>query len=130
MFVYVLTTVTICFALFSPVGSAQTPPESKSPNNNENGPKGKAKPPSCFYTPAPPGTNAARAAHFMGTVDAEATITVDGKVENINIAKSPGLGLDESIVQTLKTWKCKPAIGPDGKPIHVTLSFHFNFHMN
>jgi TonB family protein len=70
------------------------------------------------------------AAQFRGTVHAEATITEAGKVEDIKIAKSPGLGLDESIVQTLKTWKCKPATGSDGKPISAVVTYNFNFHVN
>jgi TonB family protein len=66
-------------------------------------------------------------ANFIGTVHGEATFTVEGKIENIRILKSPGLGLDESIVQTLKKWKCRPGTGPDGKPIQVTVPFSFKF---
>jgi protein TonB len=79
--------------------------------------------------PAPPGTNAARAARFQGTIQAEGTVTVDGRVEHIKIVKAAGLGLDESVMQTMKTWKCKPAVGKDGKPIAVTVPFQFNFRL-
>jgi outer membrane biosynthesis protein TonB len=39
------------------------------------------------------------------------------------------LGLDESIVKTLKKWKCKPAIGLGGKPVAVLVPFEFHFHL-
>lgn len=64
---------------------------------------------------------------FQGTVHVEVTITAEGKIENIQIPKSPGYGLDEAIVQTVKTWKCKPAIGPSGKPTPVTAPFDIKF---
>src|SRR6202011_5148988 len=76
---------------------------------------------SCYYAPVPVGTVEAMKAHFIGTVRIEATVTVEGKLENFRVLKSPGLGLDESIVQTLKKWKCRPATGPDGKPMETTV---------
>src|SRR5260370_41506901 len=95
--------------------SPQNPPTSNSPNANDGdnkAEKSKSPLPSCYYAPLPPHTVEAMKAKFIGTVRVEATFTVEGKIENIRILKSPGLGLDESIVQTLKKWKCRPAVGP------------------
>jgi len=87
----------------------------------------KVSPPACFYQPNPPLTEEAKAAKFVGTVDIEVTVTVDGAIESIKILKSPGLGLDESINRTVKQWRCKPAIGLNGRPISFTAPFHISF---
>jgi TonB family protein len=90
--------------------------------------EGTGSPALCFYMPSPPYTQEARAAKFEGSVQVEGTVTVDGRIENIRIVKSPGLGLDEPIVQTMRTWRCKAASGPSGEPIPVTMSFQVGFH--
>jgi TonB family protein len=76
--------------------------------------------------PAPPYTKEARDAKFQGTVGAEAIITVDRRVTNIRVVKSPGLGIDESAMKTLNTWKCKPVIH-DGKPVPAKVLFEIAF---
>jgi TonB family protein len=50
----------------------------------------------------------ARKAGFEGTVRVNATMTADGTLTNLTIVKSPGLGLDDSVLKTLKKWKCTP----------------------
>lgn len=115
------------------------PAPSKSPDEKAVSPRasdkilpaageGTGSPPSCFYMPNPPYTEEARAAKFQGTVQVEGTVTVDGRIVNIKIVKSPGLGLDESIVQTMKSWRCKAATGPNGEPIPATVPFQVGFH--
>ena len=85
--------------------------------------------PSCYYTPNPPYSDEARKAKYSGVVLVEATVTEEGKVTNPRVIKSPGLGLDESTVKTLRTWRCKPVIGPNGKPIPVSLPFEVTFRL-
>jgi outer membrane biosynthesis protein TonB len=46
----------------------------------------------------------------------EGTISADGKIENIRILKSQGLDMDESVIKTLKEWKCGSVMGPNSKP--------------
>jgi TonB family protein len=89
--------------------------------------KSEITPPACFYTPHPPYSEEARAVSFHGHVTVEGTVTLEGKIENIRIEKSPGLGLDESILNTLKEWKCKAAFWPNGRPVAYTLPFDINF---
>src|SRR6202040_564646 len=60
--------------------------------------------PSCFYMPGPPYSDDARKAKYSGTVLVEAVVTVDGKLTNPRVIKSPGLGLDETTVNTLRPW--------------------------
>jgi periplasmic protein TonB len=83
--------------------------------------------PSCYYMPNPPYTKEARAAKFQGIVRVEGTVMLDGKIRNLRILKTPGLGLDEPVQKTLMKWKCRPAIGPDGKPVPTTVTFEVNF---
>ena len=82
--------------------------------------------PSCFYTPNPPITEGGTTSDFDGTVKAEAKVTVEGTIENIKILKSPSPSLNESVIETLKTWKCKPATLPGGEPIPITVIFEIN----
>lgn len=85
--------------------------------------------PSCFYMPNPPYSEEARKAKYSGTVMVEAVVNLDGKLSNLRVIKSPGLGLDDNTIQTLKTWRCKPAIGPNGRPVPVIVPFEVNFRL-
>ena len=85
--------------------------------------------PSCFYMPNPPYSEEARKAKYSGTVLVEAVVTVDGRVVNPRVIKSPGLGLDDSTVNTMRTWRCKPASGPNGKPVPVQVPFEVTFRL-
>ena len=85
--------------------------------------------PACFYMPNPPYSEEARKAKYSGTVLVEAIVQLDGKLTNLRVLKSPGLGLDDNTIQTLKTWRCKPAIGPNGRPVPVIVPFEVNFRL-
>lgn len=85
--------------------------------------------PGCFYMPNPPYTKEARKAKFSGSILVEGIVGLDGKITDIRVLKSPGLGLDEQVIKTLKTWKCKPAIGPKGTPVPVIVPFEVNFRL-
>jgi protein TonB len=85
--------------------------------------------PACFYSPQPPYSDEARKAKYSGTVLVDAIVTVDGRVNPLRVVKSPGLGLDDSVITTLKTWRCKPAIGPGGRPVPVSVPFEVTFRL-
>jgi len=78
--------------------------------------------------PQPPYTKEARDAKFQGTVLVEGMVTLDERVTNLRIIKSPGLGLSESVLITIKAWKCKPATH-DGKPVPALVPFEITFRM-
>jgi TonB family protein len=84
--------------------------------------------PSCYYMPNPPYTKQARAANFQGAVLVDAVVQPEGSVRNMQILKSPGLGLDENILKTMKTWKCHPAKGEKG-PLPTRVRFEINFRL-
>jgi TonB family protein len=80
--------------------------------------------PACYYMPNPPVPRGTVPADFNGTVAFEAKVTVEGTIENIKILESPNAAINESVIETLKTWKCKPAtVLPNAEPIPVTVTF-------
>jgi periplasmic protein TonB len=85
--------------------------------------------PSCYYMPNPPYSEEARKAKYSGTVMVEAVVNVDGHLSDMHLIKSPGLGLDENTLSTMKTWRCKPVTGPGGKPVPVIVPFEVNFRL-
>jgi periplasmic protein TonB len=85
--------------------------------------------PSCFYMPNPPYSEEARKAKYSGVVLVDAVVTVDGRVTEPRVIKSPGLGLDDTTVTTMKTWRCKAALGPAGRPVPTRVQFEVNFRL-
>lgn len=85
--------------------------------------------PTCYYMPNPPYSEEARKAKYSGTVMVEAIVNLDGHLSNMRLIKSPGLGLDENTINTMKTWRCKPVTGPAGKPVPVIVPFEINFRL-
>jgi len=85
--------------------------------------------PSCFYMPNPPYSEEARKAKYSGVVLVDAIVTVDGRVIEPRVIKSPGLGLDETTVQTMRTWRCKAALGPNGRAVPTRVQFEVNFRL-
>jgi periplasmic protein TonB len=85
--------------------------------------------PSCFYMPNPPYSEEARNAKYSGAVLVNAVVTVDGRVDQPRVIKSPGMGLDDVTISTMKTWRCKAAIGPGGRPVSSPVQFEVNFRL-
>ena len=84
--------------------------------------------PTCFYMPNPPYSDAARTAKLSGTILVEGIVTTDGKVTSPRNIKGLPLGLNESILDTLKTWRCKPAL-QNGVPVSVLVPFEVTFRL-
>ena len=85
--------------------------------------------PSCYYMPNPHYTKEARAAKLQGMVFAEGLVTLEGRITNVRILRSLGMGLDESVEKTLGKWKCKPA-QRNGRAVPALVAFQFRFHLN
>jgi TonB family protein len=103
--------------------------QSSSPSSWQAPPAGKngVSMPACSYAPRPPATEEAKIAKYRGTLVILGIVELDGKVTHIRLVKGVGFGLDESAIDTLKKWKCKPANGPDGKPVRSDVPFRFDF---
>jgi periplasmic protein TonB len=85
--------------------------------------------PVCVYCPNPQYSEEAVKTKYQGVVTLLVTITADGRVTNIRIAKGLGVGLDETAVAAVRTWRFKPALGPDNKPVSVTAPIEVTFRL-
>lgn len=85
--------------------------------------------PSCLYCPEPQYSEDARKAKFQGIVVLQVIIQPDGHATNIQIVKGAGLGLDEKAIEAVRTWRFKPAIGPNGTPVATITPIEVNFRL-
>jgi protein TonB len=85
--------------------------------------------PTCYYQPTPEYSDEARKVKYQGAVVVEGVVNVDGRVTNIKIVKGVGMGLDENAVAAVKTWRCKPATGPNGKPVPTLVPIEVTFRL-
>ena len=79
-----------------------------------------------FYSPQPPYTDVARYAKVEGQVILECVIREDGSVTDVRVLQGLPMGLSAAAVQTVRTWKFRPAI-IDGKSsaVHYRLAINF-----
>lgn len=85
--------------------------------------------PSCIYCPDPQYSDEARKAKYQGVVVLMVIITLDGRATNIQVVKSPGLGLDEKAIEAVRQWKFRPSIGPGGKPVTAQVPIEVTFRL-
>ena len=96
--------------------------------NGRGGSRGSFTAPVAIYKPEPPYTEDARRAKLQGTVVLLIDIDAHGQAQNIRVLRSLGLGLDERAMETVKTWRFKPAYS-DGKPVTATATIEVNFRL-
>jgi len=85
--------------------------------------------PACIYCPQAQFSDEAVKAKYQGTVLLQAIITPDGRATEIRVLKGLGLGLDEKAVEAVRTWRFKPAAGPNGKPAPVRQTIGVTLHL-
>jgi TonB family protein len=83
--------------------------------------------PTCVYCPDPMFTEEAKKAKFQGTVLLRVVVGADGLTTNVQIVKSPGLGLDQKAIEAVQGWRFRPALGPHGKPVAVVIPIELTF---
>jgi TonB family protein len=86
--------------------------------------------PQCIYCPQAEYTDQARDAQYSGTVLLDVIVTADGRATNPVVLKDPGLGLAKKAVKQLQSWKMKPALGPDGKPVDCRVQIEVSFSLS
>lgn len=92
-----------------------------SPGGSGEGPfhlGGDIQRPQKTYAPDPPYTEAARMARIQGLVLLQTVIDKEGNVTNLKVLKDLPMGLTESALETVATWKFEPATR-DGEPVAV-----------
>ncbi len=85
--------------------------------------------PDCLYCPQPQFSDEAVKSKYMGTVTLVAIITADGRATNIQVVQGAGMGLDEKAIEGVRTWRFRPAVGPDGKPAAVRQTIEVTFRL-
>ncbi len=85
--------------------------------------------PACLYCPRADYSDEAMKVKVQGVVELIAVITPDGRVTDVHVAKGLGLGLDEKAIDAVRTWRLKPALGPDGKPASVRQIIEVTFQL-
>jgi len=78
------------------------------------------------YRPEPPYTEEARKAKLAGVVTVALIVDAQGNARNVHILRSLGMGLDENAVETVSTWKFKPAMR-NGTPVAVSVLVEITF---
>lgn len=85
--------------------------------------------PLCAYCPVAQFSELARRARFSGTVVLSLTVTEDGHVEDISVARGAPCGLTEMAIQAVKRWRFRPATKPDGTPVAVRTAVEVVFRL-
>ncbi|HEV2492462.1 MAG TPA: TonB family protein [Terriglobia bacterium] len=81
-----------------------------------------------IYKPEPPYSEEARKAKYQGTVVLWIVVDAQGNVTDARVVKPLGLGLDEKAVETVRTWKFKPAMR-SGTPVPVKVMVEVSFRL-
>ena len=77
--------------------------------------------PVCLHCPSPPYTHSARKHRVEGNLLLKVLISPDGSVSDVQVVHSLETSLDSSAVETVRTWRFKPFVGPNGVAISVEL---------
>jgi protein TonB len=81
-----------------------------------------------IYKPEPPYSEEARKAKYQGTVVLWIVVDTVGNVTDARVVKPLGLGLDEKALETVRTWKFKPALR-NGSPVPVRVMVEVSFRL-
>jgi TonB family protein len=75
--------------------------------------------PMCAYCPPPNYTREGIEKKIQGIVLLEVIITADGDASAVKVLRGLERSLDQRAVETVRGWRFKPALGPDGKAVAV-----------
>ncbi|MBZ5628650.1 MAG: energy transducer TonB [Acidobacteriia bacterium] len=84
--------------------------------------------PRALFTPDPEYSEEARKAKYQGTVVLWLVVDPNGHPQNIRVARSLGLGLDQKAMDAVRQWKFEPAM-KDGRPVAVQINVEVNFRL-
>ncbi len=89
---------------------------------------GNVSAPVAVFNPEPPYTEQARKAKFQGKVVLAIIVDAQGHVADVRVVKPLGMGLDESAVEAVRTWKFLPGRSNDA-PVAVRVLVEVTFHL-
>jgi TonB family protein len=85
--------------------------------------------PACVYCPAVQYDQRAVWHHFEGTVTLSVLVTTDGRADDVVALKALPYGLTDKAIETVRSWRFKPAQSPDGSPVAVRQTVAMTFHL-
>ena len=85
-------------------------------------------PPQLIYKIEPEFSEEARKAKHQGVVVLTIEVDSNGKVSNVQVRQSLGLGLDEKAIEAVSHWRFQPAL-LDGKPVTTEATIQVNFQL-
>ena len=109
-------------------GPLDEPPIKTIGDGGNNTDKDKTNPPVPIYTPDPSFSDEARKARYQGSVLLDVTIDKTGLVSRIRVVRALGLGLDLKAMETVRTWRFRPATR-NGQPIAAMAMTEVNFRL-
>jgi TonB family protein len=78
------------------------------------------------YSVDPEYSDEARRAKYTGIVMVSLVVDAQGLPEQVHVARSLGMGLDERAIEAVRQYKFKPAMY-QGKPVPVQVQIEVNF---
>jgi TonB family protein len=78
--------------------------------------------------PEPEYSEEARKKCLQGTVQLGFIVGPDGSVQQVEVVKPLGMGLDEAAIGAVRTWRFEPGTH-DGKPAAVKISGEVSFNL-
>jgi TonB family protein len=85
--------------------------------------------PQCVYCPTPAYSEAGRKAKLQGQVELNVFVTAEGRVDRVEIIRGLGLGLDESAMQMVRTWRFRAAHDAANRPVGVWVPIEVTFRL-
>jgi TonB family protein len=73
----------------------------------------------CAYCPRADYSDAAMATKIQGTVTVKMLVSADGNPLRLQVTDGMPCGLNKTTLESLASWKLKPAKAPDGSPVEV-----------
>ena len=84
--------------------------------------------PRALNTPDPDYSEEARKAKYQGTVVLWLVVDSSGRPQQVKVARSLGMGLDQKAIEAVRKWTFEPAM-KDGKPVAVQINVEVNFRL-
>jgi periplasmic protein TonB len=84
--------------------------------------------PRALNTPDPEYSEEARKAKYQGTVVLWLIVDQGGRPQQVKVARSLGMGLDQKAIEAVRKWTFEPAM-KDGKPVAVQINVEVNFRL-
>ena len=89
---------------------------------------GGVSPPVVLHQVDPEYSEEARKAKYGGTVLLRLVVDKEGRVSNVQVVRSLGMGLDEKAIEAVNKWKFKPGM-KNGIPVAVMATVEVNFRL-